>query len=170
MPNARVDASLGKPQVEVLVDIGHPILNRVFDGFVKVAGVGAVHAATQESVKCLLQDEMNKKSFENMILKCEFSETELCIGSGRRWAKRLANRVGKEAFQWGLVAGLYSGMTYGLEEARGVHDWKNALFGGALTGVALSLTESNPTGDRAIKGAITGGAIATAAEILKNIT
>jgi hypothetical protein len=47
---------------------------------------------------------------------------------------------------------------------------KNALLGGALTGAALSLTEANASGDKAFKGALTGGAIATAAEILKNIT
>jgi len=31
--------------------------------------------------------------------------------------------MGKEAVQWGLVAGVYTGMTYGMQEARGVHDW-----------------------------------------------
>jgi hypothetical protein len=47
---------------------------------------------------------------------------------------------------------------------------KNALLGGALTGAALSLTEPNPRADRVISGAITGGAIATAAEFLRNLT
>jgi hypothetical protein len=47
---------------------------------------------------------------------------------------------------------------------------KNALLGGALTGAALSLTEPNPRPDRVISGAITGGAIATAAEFLRNLT
>lgn len=47
---------------------------------------------------------------------------------------------------------------------------KNALLGGALTGAALSLTEPNPRSDRVVRGAITGGAIATAAEFLRSLT
>lgn len=47
---------------------------------------------------------------------------------------------------------------------------KNALLGGALTGAALSLTEANPRSDRIVRGAITGGAIATAAEFLRSLT
>jgi len=47
---------------------------------------------------------------------------------------------------------------------------KNALLGGALTGAALSLTEPNPRSDRIVRGAITGGALATAAEFLRSLT
>ncbi|KAG6557648.1 hypothetical protein Mapa_000929 [Marchantia paleacea] len=147
MPKARINAQMDAPQIDVLVDLGHPLLNRVFDGFVKVGGVGALHAASQDTYRFLAQEETNKKSVEKMV-----------------------QRMGKEAVQWGLVAGVYSGMSYGMQEARGVHDWKNALLGGALTGAALSLTESNPSHDRVVRGAITGGAIATAAEFLRNIT
>jgi hypothetical protein len=129
------------------VDLGHPLINRVFDGFVKVGGVGALHAASQDSYRFLLSEETNKKTLEQSF-----------------------QRIGKDAVQWGLVAAVYSGTTYGIQEARGVHDWKNALLGGALTGAALSLTEQNPGTDRVLRGAITGGAIATAAEILRNIT
>ncbi|KAL2643957.1 hypothetical protein R1flu_011544 [Riccia fluitans] len=147
MVKARVNAQMDAPQLDVLVDLGHPLLNRVFDGFVKVGGVGALHAASQSTYRLLAQEETNQKSLEKM-----------------------AQRMGKEAVQWGMVAGVYSGMSYGMQEARGVHDWKNALLGGALTGAALSLTEANPSHDRVVRGAITGGAIATAAEILRNIT
>lgn len=130
------------------VDLGHPLINRVFDGFVKVGGVGALHAASQDSYRYLVsEDSGNKKTLEQSF-----------------------QRIGKDAVQWGLVASVYSGVTYGISEARGVHDWKNALLGGALTGAALSLTETNPGTDRVLRGAITGGAIATAAEILRNIT
>lgn len=48
----------------------------------------------------LIAEETNKKSLEKMV-----------------------QRMGKEAVQWGLVAGVYSGMSYGMQEARGVHDW-----------------------------------------------
>ncbi|KAL2622710.1 hypothetical protein R1flu_002915 [Riccia fluitans] len=144
---ANLDAGIDKAQDNVLVDFGHPLINRVFDGFVKVGGVGVLHAASQDTYTFLLQEETNKKSLENTV-----------------------QRLGKEAVQWGLVAGVYSGVTYGIQEARGVHDWKNALIGGVLTGAALSLTEANPGSDRVLRGAITGGAIATAAEVLRNIT
>eukprot|EP01018_Ginkgo_biloba_P033016 Gb_27744 [translate_table: standard] len=171
MSKARVSAEFDSSNVDVLVDMGHPLLNRVVDGFIKVGGcfcvfafflalvhatesysealaqVGALKAASQDAYKLILQEETNKKSLENMV-----------------------QRMGKETVQWGLVAGLYSGMTYGLREARGVHDWKNALVGGALAGAALSLTEPNPRHDRVVQAAITGGAIATAAEFLRNLT
>ncbi|KAJ0577267.1 hypothetical protein HanIR_Chr05g0234051 [Helianthus annuus] len=39
----------------------------------------------------------------------------------------LVKVTGKESIQWGLAAGMYSGLTYGLKEARGVHDWKKKL-------------------------------------------
>ena len=48
----------------------------------------------------MYSEETNKKSLENTV-----------------------QRMGKEAVQWGLVAGVYTGMTYGMQEARGVHDW-----------------------------------------------
>lgn len=147
MPRACVNGHLDTPSVDVLVDMGQPLLNRVVDGFLKVGGVGAVQAAAQETYQFVLREETNKKSLECM-----------------------AQRMGKEAVQWGLVAGVYSGMTYAVQEARGTHDWKNALLGGALAGAALSLTEPNPRRDRIVGGAITGGAIATAAEFLRNLT
>ncbi|BBN13763.1 hypothetical protein MPTK1_6g06100 [Marchantia polymorpha subsp. ruderalis] len=144
---ANIDAGIENPKRNVIVDFGHPLINRVFDGFVKVGGVGVLHAASQDTYGFLLQEETTKKSLESSV-----------------------QRLGKEAVQWGLVAGVYSGVTYGIQEARGVHDWKNALLGGVLTGAALSLTEANPGSDRVLRGAITGGAIATAAEVLRNIT
>ncbi|KAJ7537693.1 hypothetical protein O6H91_11G017400 [Diphasiastrum complanatum] len=148
MSQARLHFNDESPKVDVLVDMGHPLLNRVVDGFIKVGGVGTLHAAAQESYRFLVLEEANKNSMDNMV-----------------------NRIGKEAVQWGLAAGVYSGMTYGMREARGgVHDWKNALVGGALTGAALSLTEGNPRHDRVICGAITGGAVAVAAEFLRNLT
>ncbi|KAH9302508.1 hypothetical protein KI387_014091, partial [Taxus chinensis] len=128
------------PNVDVLVDLGHPLVNRVVDGFIKVGGVGALNAASQDAYKLVLQEEANRSSLENMV-----------------------QNMGKQAVQWGMVAGVYSGMKYGMQEARGVRDWKNAMVGGAVAGAALSLTEPNPRHDRVVQAAITGGAIATAA-------
>lgn len=130
---------------DYIVDLGHPLVNRVVDGFIKVGGVGAVHAVSKETYRISTSGDTSSKSFE---------------ASGPK--------VGKEALQWGLVAGVYNGVTYGIEEARGVSDWKNALLGGVLTGVALSLTEPNPAGDKVVNFGLTGGAIATAAAFLRS--
>ncbi|CAM6025182.1 unnamed protein product [Sphagnum balticum] len=95
------------------------------------------------------------------------------------WARRPCNGISSVLVQAyyvalrlmaGLVGGMYTGITYATTEARGVHHWKNALLGGALTGAALPLTEPNPRTDHIISGAITGGAIATAAEFLRSLT
>ncbi|CAK9880037.1 unnamed protein product [Sphagnum jensenii] len=113
------------------------------EGRIRVCGgdgeqVGAIQAGAQDAVRSLFSEESDQRSLQ-----------------------RAAQRMGKEALQWGLVAGMYTGITYTTTEARGVHDW---------TGAALSLTEPNPRTDHIISGAITGGAIATAAEFLGNLT
>jgi hypothetical protein len=43
--------------------------------------------------------------------------------TNKKSLEKTVQRMGKEAVQWGLVAGVYTGMTYGMQEARGVHDW-----------------------------------------------
>lgn len=55
MSRAHVNASFEPAHVDFLVDLGHPMLNRVVDGFVKVGGVGALHAASQDASRFLLQ-------------------------------------------------------------------------------------------------------------------
>ncbi|KAE9453264.1 hypothetical protein C3L33_14836, partial [Rhododendron williamsianum] len=69
----------------------------------------------------------------------------------------------------GLAAGMYSGLTYGLKEARGTHDWKNSAMAGAITGVALALTSDDSSHEQIVQSAITGAAISTAANLLKGI-
>lgn len=63
MVKAYVDASFERPQVDFLVDLGHPLLNRVVDGFVKVGGVGALHAASQDTYRFLLQGNLASFQF-----------------------------------------------------------------------------------------------------------
>ncbi|KAH7331465.1 hypothetical protein KP509_20G035000 [Ceratopteris richardii] len=147
MPTARINTRFNSPSVDVIVDMGHPLLNRLVDGFIKVGGVGALHALTQETYGIVRREKASKRSIEIM-----------------------AQRAGKEAGQWGLIGAIYTGSVYVTQEARGTHDWKNALIGGALTGAALSITDSNRRSDHIITSAITGAAIATAAEFLRNIT
>jgi hypothetical protein len=57
MVKAQVDATVQIPHAhaDFLVDLGHPLLNRVVDGFVKVGAVGALHAASQDTYRFLLQ-------------------------------------------------------------------------------------------------------------------
>lgn len=46
---------------------------------------------------------------------------------------------------------------------------KNAMLGGAVTGALVSAVNNNQR-HKVVKNAITGGAIATAAELLTNLT
>ncbi|XP_015694532.1 outer envelope pore protein 16, chloroplastic-like isoform X2 [Oryza brachyantha] len=75
----------------------------------------------------------------------------------------------KEGAYWGTIAGVYVGMEYGIERIRGHRDWKNAMLGGAVTGALVSAA-SNSHRQNVVKNAITGGAIATAAEFLNYLT
>lgn len=52
-----------------------------------------------------------------------FVSAEFAEETNKKSLEKTVQRMGKEAVQWGLVAGVYSGMTYGMQEARGVHDW-----------------------------------------------
>ena len=71
----------------------------------------------------------------------------------------------KEGAYWGTVAGVYVGVEYGVGKVRGTRDWKNAMIGGALTGAIVSAASNNDR-DKIVLDAITGGAVATAAEFL----
>ncbi|XP_058090423.1 outer envelope pore protein 16-2, chloroplastic-like isoform X2 [Magnolia sinica] len=72
-------------------------------------------------------------------------------------------------FHIGLAIGLYSGITYGLQEARGAYDWKNSVVAGALTGAALVLTCEDASHEQVIHYAITGAALSTAVNLLAGV-
>eukprot|EP00258_Populus_trichocarpa_P049870 XP_024465889.1 outer envelope pore protein 16-2, chloroplastic isoform X2 [Populus trichocarpa] len=127
-------------------DFGHPLLNRIAESFVKAAGIGAIQAVSREAYFTAIEGETNRKSLEALVMN-----------------------TGKESLQWGLAAGVYSGLTYGLRESRGVHDWKNSAVAGAITGVALALTADDKSHEQIVQCAITGAAISTAANLLKGI-
>lgn len=132
------------PTVDVVVDIGNPILNSTVNGFLKVAPVGASHAVTQEAFRMFQDERVTKRDLERMV-----------------------KRAGKDGLQWGVVAGVYSGVQYGIERMRGRRDWKNAAIGGAITGAILTMGDKQYDRQRMIQTAITGGAIATANEFLR---
>ena len=147
MPRARVFTHVQSPSVDVVIDMGHPFLNRTVDGFLKIGTVGFAHAAAQDIYTNLRKESVSKHDLEHMV-----------------------KRMGREGLQWGVVAGVYCGMEYGMERVRGKRDWKNALLGGALTGALLTFGDRKYSRDKMIEGAITGGAVATACELLRYIT
>lgn len=85
------------------------------------------------------------------------------------WFFMQLKKMCKEGAYWGAVAGVYVGMEYGVERARGDRDWKNALIGGIATGALVSAATNNK-GSKIAQDAITGGAIATAVEFINYLT
>uniref|UniRef100_A0A2N9EZJ5 Uncharacterized protein n=1 Tax=Fagus sylvatica TaxID=28930 RepID=A0A2N9EZJ5_FAGSY len=75
-------------------DLGHPLLNRIAESFVKAAGEKPTKNLSKHIVS------LNSSSF--------------CF-----WSTHAFRTMTKH----GLAAGVYSGLTYGLKEARGSHDW-----------------------------------------------
>ncbi|KAJ6837040.1 outer envelope pore protein 16, chloroplastic [Iris pallida] len=147
MPRSSLTGGLiGSPKVEVFVDMGHPFLNRTFDGFLKIGTVAATSVVAEETYHCVRKGSISKAKVEDALKK-------MC----------------KEGAYWGAVAGVYVGMEYGVERVRGTRDWKNAMLGGALTGAVISVA-SNKKADQIVIDAIKGSAIATAAEFLNYLT
>uniref|UniRef100_A0A0E0FKQ1 Uncharacterized protein n=1 Tax=Oryza nivara TaxID=4536 RepID=A0A0E0FKQ1_ORYNI len=149
MSSSRLDTRTLKEEVASmdkrwLVDLGHPLVNRVADSFIRAAGVGAARAGL----------EGTRPGWTT---------------PSRGAISREVKSAGKEAFQWGLAAGVYSGLTYGLREARGCHDWKNSAVAGAIAGVAVALMGDTGNADHMVHFAITGAALSSAASLLSGI-
>lgn len=86
MPYQHFSARAESPTMDLVVDMGNPILNSTVNGFLKVGPVGAAHAATQEAFEMFQKESITKRDLEGMVKK-----------------------AGHEGLQWGLVAGIYSG-------------------------------------------------------------
>jgi len=147
MPHGRISANVHSPTVGVMIDMGNPLLNRTLDGFLKIGTVGASRVVVEETYGALSKGRVTKHDLEHTFKK-----------------------MGKEGFKWGAVAGVYTGVEYGVERIRGRRDWMNALISGAVTGAAMSFSDNHYSRDKMIKDAITGGAIATAAEFIRYLT
>ncbi|XP_072997528.1 outer envelope pore protein 16-2, chloroplastic-like [Typha latifolia] len=152
-------------------DLGHPLLNRMAESFVKAAGIGAIQAVSKEAYFTAVEGAgmdtsgvpdiaANNKKHRFSSLRGENSEKSL---------EAMVKNTGKEAFQWGMAAGMYSGLTYGLREVRGTHDWKNSAVAGAVTGAALALTSDAASHEQIVQCAMTGAALSTAANLLSGI-
>ncbi|CAN4106275.1 unnamed protein product [Withania somnifera] len=152
-------------------DFGHPLLNCIAESFVKVAGIGAVQAVAREAYFTASEsaggDSTSIPPKITGTTKNRFPD--LRGETNKKSVEVLVKSTGKESVQWGLAAGMYSGLTYGLKEARGVHDWKNSALAGAVTGAALAFTLEDCSHDQVVQCAITGAAISTAANLLTGI-
>ncbi|KAJ8767349.1 hypothetical protein K2173_017393 [Erythroxylum novogranatense] len=154
-------------------DLGHPLLNRIAESFVKAAGIGAIQAVSREAYFTAIEGS----GVDSSGLSSETSDAgrkrhrfpDLRGENNRKSLEALVKSTGKESLQWGLAAGMYSGLTYGLREARGAHDWKNSAVAGAITGMALALTTDDASHEQVVQCAITGAAISTAANLLTGI-
>ncbi|CAH9114459.1 unnamed protein product [Cuscuta epithymum] len=142
MPRSRFAGSLTSPKVDVVIDMGNPFLNHTVDAFLKIGTVAAVKTAAEESYYMVERGRVSQDKLSHSLKK-------MC----------------KEGAYWGTVAGVYAGMEFGVERIRGERDWKNAMIGGALTGALISIASSENK-EKIVKSAITGGALATAAEFL----
>ncbi|KAJ1406891.1 Tim17/Tim22/Tim23/Pmp24 family [Sesbania bispinosa] len=137
---------LSGPKVDVAIDMGNPFLNLSLDGFLKIGTVAATRAAAEDTYHILQKGNISSHDFEKTLKK-------MC----------------KEGAYWGTIAGVYVGMEYGVERIRGTRDWKNAMIGGAVTGALVSAASNNKK-DRIAIDAITGAAVATAAEFINYLT
>ncbi|KAM7463137.1 hypothetical protein LguiA_031258 [Lonicera macranthoides] len=149
-----------------LFDLGHPLLNRISESFVKAAGIGAVQAVSREAYFTAVESG-SRDGAHTVTKKQRFPD--LKGETNKKSIEALVKSTGKESFQWGMAAGMYSGLTYGLKEARGVHDWKNSAVAGAITGAALALTSEDSSHEQIVQCAITGAAISTAANLLAGV-
>ncbi|OAY27665.1 outer envelope pore protein 16-2, chloroplastic isoform X1 [Manihot esculenta] len=157
---------------ECFFDLGHPLLNRIAESFVKAAGVGAIQAVSREAYFTAIEGSgLDSNGVPPELSASSDSKKrhrfpDLKGETNRKSLEALVKSTGKESLQWGLAAGMYSGLTYGLREARGAHDWKNSAVAGAITGMALALTTDDVSHEQVVQCAITGAAISTAANLL----
>uniref|UniRef100_A0A5B7AN76 Outer envelope pore protein 16-2, chloroplastic n=1 Tax=Davidia involucrata TaxID=16924 RepID=A0A5B7AN76_DAVIN len=152
-----------------LFDLGHPLLNRIAESFVKAAGIGAVQAVSREAYFTAVEGADTGGVLPEITGKKKHRFPDLRGETNRTSLEALVKNTGKESMQWGLAAGMHSGLTYGLKEARGTHDWKNSAVAGAITGMALALTSDDSSHKQIVECAITGAAISTAANLLTGI-
>ncbi|KAF2938873.1 hypothetical protein DAI22_03g150200 [Oryza sativa Japonica Group] len=85
-----------------MVDLGHPLLNRVAESFVKAAGIGAVQAVARESYFMAMEGEgggTGAVSDSTGARKRSFPD--LNGGNSSKSAEAMVKSVSKESLQWG---------------------------------------------------------------------
>ncbi|KAK3012782.1 hypothetical protein RJ639_010218 [Escallonia herrerae] len=164
MPRSRFSGEISSPKVDLIVDMGNPFLNLTLDGFLKIGTVQSLTSTLSELAFCVYSFPHTSGVRIFTTIRFPFSGSV----SNRNFEHSL-KKMCKESAYWGSVAGVYVGMEYGAERIRGTRDWKNAMIGGAVTGALVSAA-SNNNRDKIVMDAITGGAVATAAEFLNYLT
>ncbi|KAG2594490.1 hypothetical protein PVAP13_5NG010116 [Panicum virgatum] len=96
--------------------------------------------------------------------KVAAEETFECLHKVEHALKKMC----KEGAYWGMLPVLLLVYTWAWS-TRGHRDWKNAMLGGAVTGALVSAV-NNHQRDKVVENAITGGAIAAAAELLTHLS
>ncbi|CAJ2660860.1 unnamed protein product [Trifolium pratense] len=172
MPVSSISGSLSSPQVDVVIETGNPYLNLTVDGFLKIGTV--IHSQLLHLLS--LSSSFKQSEFRtNFVYLFQVAATRALAEdtyhivrkgsvSSNDFEKTL-KKMCKEGAYWGTIAGVYLGVEYGVERIRGTRDWKNAVFGGAVTGALVSAATNNKA-DKIAVDAITGAAIATAAEFV----
>ncbi|KAL4296924.1 hypothetical protein GQ457_12G005140 [Hibiscus cannabinus] len=177
-------------------DLGHPLLNHVAHSFLKASGVHwSNKGCCRRGFSSSSSRHANSHACIYLYLIRFLSVISYSFGAGNRSSSfpdhltaPTANNNKKHPFPYlrgifyyhsvcahlidlytGLAAGLYSGITYGLREARGTHDWKNSAVAGALTGMTVALACEEGSHEQLLQCAITGAAISTAANLLNGI-
>nr|XP_012573350.1 outer envelope pore protein 16-2, chloroplastic [Cicer arietinum] len=149
-----------------IFDFGHPLVNRIAESFVKAAGIGAVQAVSREAYFTAIEGT-GIDNTSGMPPEISAAKKHRLHGLRGETSSKSIEAMVKSTGR--LAAGLYSGLTYGLKEARGAHDWKNSAVAGAITGATLALTSEDSSHEQIVECAITGAAISTAANLLTGI-
>uniref|UniRef100_A0A0E0C0Z5 Uncharacterized protein n=1 Tax=Oryza meridionalis TaxID=40149 RepID=A0A0E0C0Z5_9ORYZ len=153
MSSSRLDTRTLKEEVASmdkrwLVDLGHPLVNRVADSFIRAAGVGAARAVSREAYFVTVEGlGGDTAGLDNAVKRSNFTRGD----DGQKSLDAVVKSAGKEAFQWGLAAG------------------KNSAVAGAIAGVAVALTGDTGNADHMVHFAITGAALSSAASLLSGI-
>ncbi|KAK3151397.1 hypothetical protein QOZ80_3AG0245330 [Eleusine coracana subsp. coracana] len=158
----------GLEQKNWMLDLGHPLLNRIAESFVKAAGIGAAQAVARESYFMAI-DAGEGGSVSGATGSKKRTFPDLNGTNSNKSAEAMVKNVSKESLQWGLAAGMHSGLTYGLTEVRGTHDWRNSVVAGAITGAAVALTSDRASHEQVVQCAIVGAALSTAANVLSGV-
>ncbi|KAG0551424.1 hypothetical protein BDA96_01G422200 [Sorghum bicolor] len=90
----------GLEQKNWMLDLGHPLLNRIAESFVKAAGIGAVQAVARESYFMAIEGEGGSVSGATGSRKRSFPELN-GTNSSSKSAEAMVKNVSKESLQWG---------------------------------------------------------------------
>eukprot|EP00243_Klebsormidium_subtile_P010353 TRINITY_DN54_c0_g1_i2.p1 TRINITY_DN54_c0_g1~~TRINITY_DN54_c0_g1_i2.p1 ORF type:complete len:149 (+),score=18.09 TRINITY_DN54_c0_g1_i2:121-567(+) len=122
--------------------------NSVLEAFINVGLVGASQALAHEAYDATRREGVTKHHLESA-----------------------AKRAFSDALEWGAVAGVYEGMQIAIERVRERRDWVNAAVAGGATGAIFSLRRETGarTNNHIVTAAITGAAVSTAAEFLRQL-